>query len=75
MGCAPNILNTFCKAYDWTGISVNAFATFGGSGIGKTADKLRPYLSGAKEKNAELFKDVSDIIKWANTLDINKIIL
>ena len=36
-GCAPNVVNTFCKVYDWTGKKVYAFATSGGSGIGKTA--------------------------------------
>lgn len=71
-GAAPNVVNTFCKEYDWTGISVNAFATSGGSGIGKTEDKLRPYVAGATEVNAELFKDVSDLIKWADILGINQ---
>jgi len=40
-GCAPNVVNTFCKEYDWTGKKVAAVATSGGSGIGKTADKLK----------------------------------
>ena len=44
--CAPNIINTFCKAHDWTGKSVALFATSGGSEIGKTAEKLMPYLKG-----------------------------
>ena len=26
-GCAPNVVNTFCKGYDWTGKKVYAFAT------------------------------------------------
>lgn len=43
-GCAPNVVNTFCKEYDWSGKIVYAFATSGGSGIGKTAEKLKPYL-------------------------------
>ena len=47
-GSAPNVVNTFCKAYDWSGKKVYAFATSGGSGIGKTAEKLRPYLSGVE---------------------------
>ena len=38
-GCAPNVVNTFCKEYDFTGKKVAAFATSGGSGIGKTAEK------------------------------------
>ena len=47
-GCAPNVVNTFCKEYDFTGKKVAAFATSGGSGIGKTAAKLKPYVSEAE---------------------------
>ena len=43
---APNVINTFCKAYDWTGKRLFLFATSGGSSIGKTAEKLRPFLKG-----------------------------
>ena len=43
---APNVINTFCKAYDWTGKKLFLFATSGGSNIGKTAEKLRPFLKG-----------------------------
>ena len=41
---APNVVNTFCKGYDWAGKRVVLFATSGGSGIGRTAEKLQPYL-------------------------------
>ena len=60
-GCAPNVVNTFCKAYDWTGKKVYAFATSGGSGIGKTAEKLKPYVEGATEVTAKLVKSAEDI--------------
>ncbi len=46
---APNVVNTFCKAYDWTGKRVVLFATSGGSEIGKTEEKLRPYMKGDPE--------------------------
>ncbi|MCR5108706.1 MAG: NAD(P)H-dependent oxidoreductase [Lachnospiraceae bacterium] len=69
-GAAPNVVNTFCQGYDWTGISVNAFATSGGSGIGKTAEKLRPYVQGASEVNAELFKNPADMLTWAKAIGI-----
>lgn len=46
-GCAPNVVNTFCKGYDFTGKKVIVFATSGGSPIGKSAEKLAPYVSGA----------------------------
>lgn len=50
---APNVINTFVKDYDWTGKKIALFATSGGSGIGKTAQKLKPYLKGAPEIVAE----------------------
>lgn len=62
--CAPNVINTFCKGYDWTGKKVYAFATSGGSGIGKTAEKLAPYLAGATEIDAILVQNASDLIGW-----------
>ena len=61
-GCAPNVINTFCKAYDWSGIKVYAFATSGGSGIGKTAEKLAPYVNGAIKIEAKRV-DRADEIK------------
>ena len=63
-GCAPNVVNTFCKGYDWSGKTVYVFATSGGSGIGKTAEKLEPYVTGAEEVRACLVKDAMDVIKF-----------
>ena len=60
-GCAPNVVNTFCKAYDWEGITVHAFATSGGSGIGKTAEKLMPYVKGAASVDAKLVFSAEEI--------------
>lgn len=60
-GAAPNVVNTFCKGYDWNGISVHAFATSGGSGIGKTAQKLQPYVKGAASVDAKLVHGVSEL--------------
>ena len=62
-GCAPNVVNTFCKEYDFTGKKVAAFATSGGSGIGKTAEKLKPYVSGADVIDAKLMDAVDKIIE------------
>ena len=60
-GTAPNIVNTFCKAYDWSGKKVYAFATSGGSGIGKTAEKLKPFLAGAVSVTADLVTNAGDL--------------
>ena len=58
-GCAPNLVETFCKSYDWSGKKVVIFATSGGSAIGKTAEKLRPYLNGDPEiVSADVYTDM-----------------
>ena len=62
--CAPNVVNTFCKAYDWTGKKVVLFATSGGSGIGKTAEKLAPYLKGAEITDARMIRETKEIDSW-----------
>ena len=69
-GCAPNVVNSFCKAYDFTGKKVAAFATSGGSGIGKTAEKLKPYVNGADVVDAKLFNsaETASLKKWVESL-------
>ena len=60
---APNVINTFCKDYDWTEKKVYAFATSGGSGIGKTAEKLEPYVKGAESVDAMIIKSKEDLLE------------
>ena len=67
-GCAPLVVSTFCKGYDWTGKTVAAFATSGGSGIGKTAEKLSPFLPGADFKGAKLVHSGAELVDWVRTL-------
>ena len=69
-GCAPNVVNTFCKEYDFTGKRVAAFATSGGSVIGKTAEKLKPYVSGADVIDAKLMNavDKDTLKRWVDGL-------
>lgn len=42
---APNIIESFLKKYDFSGKKIALFATSGGSNMGKTAEKLKPFLS------------------------------
>ena len=63
-GAAPNVVNTFCKGYAWSGKRVLAFATSGGSGIGKTAEKLKPYISGAASVDAKLVHSAAEVKSW-----------
>ena len=65
-GCAPLVVSPFCKGYDWTGKTVAAFATSGGSGIGRTAEKLRPFLSGADFKGAKLVRSGAEVAAWVS---------
>ena len=69
-GAAPNVVNTFCKDYDFTGKIVAAFATSGGSGIGKSAAKLQPYVKGADVIDARLFRNAAaaELKDWADGL-------
>lgn len=67
-GCAPNVVNTFCRCYDWTGKEVAAFATSGGSPIGRTEGKLRPYLPGGTLLGARLVHSGAELTAWAGEL-------
>ena len=63
-GCAPNVVNTFCEAYDWTGKRIFIFATSGGSGIGKTAQKLEPYVTGGTIMDARKVRSAGELVDW-----------
>lgn len=41
-----------------------AFATSGGSGIGKTAEKLEEYVKGAASVEAKLVHSANEIENW-----------
>ena len=64
---APNVINTFCKGYDWNGKKVFLFATSGGSDIGKTAEKLKPYIAGATIIGGQ-------VVHGADEIHVNEII-
>ncbi len=42
---APTIINTFLESYDFSGKTIILFATSGGSGFGKTVEKLKGSVS------------------------------
>ena len=64
---APNVIQTFMKGYDWSGKRIILFATSGGSDMGKTVGKLRPFIKGdARIIEAKLFKsDVQSLCRRA----------
>ena len=53
---APTIINTFLENYDFTGKTIIPFATSGGSGMGKTNEKLQPSCAGAKLLEGKVWK-------------------
>lgn len=65
---APTIINTFLESYDLSGKTIIPFATSGGSGMGKTNEKLLPSCTGATLLEGRVFSsDVSakELADWA----------
>ena len=57
----PSIIDTFMEAYNFDGKTVVPFATSGGSGIGRTAEKLKPFVNGAVSVTADLVSSASEL--------------
>ena len=70
---APTIINTFLESYDLTGKTIIPFATSGGSGMGKTNEKLVPSCKGAKMMEGKVLKanvGVKELKDWVAGLSI-----
>ena len=52
---APTIINTFLEKHCWQGKKIVLFATSGGSGWGKTVEKLTDSCKGATIVEGEIF--------------------
>ena len=71
---APTIINTFLESYDFSGKTIVPFATSGGSGFGKTIEKLQPSVSGTaiwkegKLLNGRTSKNA--LISWIENLNL-----
>lgn len=69
---APTIINTFLESYDLTGKTIIPFATSGGSGMGRTNEKLLPSCKGAKLLEGKVFKASvtgAELAKWVEGLE------
>lgn len=53
---APTIINTFLESYNLSGKTIVPFATSGGSGMGKTNEKLQPSCPNSVLLEGKLFK-------------------
>lgn len=70
---APTIINTFLESYDFSGKTIIPFATSGGSGLGRTNDKLKPSCPGAVMLDGKLLNgEVSEgtLKKWVEELNL-----
>lgn len=68
---APTIINTFLESYNLSGKTVIPFATSGGSGMGKTNEKLQPSCPGAKLLEGRVFRSgtgKAELSAWAESL-------
>ncbi len=70
---APTIINTFLESYNLTGKTIIPFATSGGSGMGKTNEKLMPSCKGAKLLDGKVMKanvGAKELDDWVAGLSI-----
>ncbi len=71
-GIAPTIVNTFLERYDFSGKTIVLFATSGGSGMGKTAEALKPSVSQdavlVPGKVLSASMSVEDLKNWAESV-------
>lgn len=69
---APTIINTFLESYNLIGKTIVPFATSGGSGMGKTNEKLQPSCPNAKLLDGKVFKKTvgkDELAEWVNGLN------
>lgn len=57
---APTIVNTFLESGDFAGKTIVPFATSGGSGMGRTAESLKPSAPGATVEAGDVLNRASD---------------
>lgn len=70
---APTIINTFLESYDFSGKTIIPFATSGGSGMGKTNEKLLPSCPGAKLIGGKVLSgkaSKAELSDWVDSLQI-----
>ena len=70
---APTIINTFLESYELAGKTIIPFATSGGSGMGKTNEKLLHSCKNAILLEGKVFKlnvNTVELAEWVNGLNV-----
>ena len=70
---APTIINTFLESYNLTGKTIIPFATSGGSGMGKTNEKLLPSCEGVVLLEGRILNPSAggeELMAWVNSLGV-----
>ena len=70
---APRIIETFLEGYDLSGKAVVPFATSGGSGMGRTAELLKPSCPGARVdagKRLSSRESAASVQRWVESLQL-----
>ncbi len=73
-GEAPRIMSTFVESYDFSGKTLVAFCTSGGSGFGSSDSALRSATGTATWLGGHRFSagaSAEDVLAWADGLEIN----
>lgn len=68
---APNIINTFLESYDFSGKTIIPFATSGGSGMGKTNERLALSCPGASLLKGKMLNGIpsqTEMKEWVDRL-------
>ena len=68
---APTIINTFLESYDFSGKTIVPFATSGGSGMGRTNERLATSCPGATLLTGKLLNgslSQEELKAWAESL-------
>ena len=71
---APTIINTFLERYDFAGKKIILFATSGGSGFGRTVERLRGSVASSTViREGKVFNgnySVDAMRAWLDTMDL-----
>lgn len=70
---APTIIHTFLESYDFSGKTIIPFATSGGSGMGKTNEKLASSCQGATLLEGKLLNGLQsddELKAWIGSLGL-----